>query len=227
MFLIELLRVAPFLALAWVVALILSLTVHEFAHALVGKWKGDDTAEHMGRLSLNPFAHLDPLGTLMLLTIGFGWAKPVPFDPRKLKNPLQDGVMIALAGPAANLLLAVLSAAIFKSLVQTGAMNFSSVLPAFLIFLMLVNMLLLFFNLIPVPPLDGSKVLDAILYQIGADKLRLSLELWGPRIMLGLVILSLLTPVNIFFFVQIPASFACDAMSGASCFDVLGAYLSG
>ncbi len=227
MFLLELLQVSPLLALAWAVALILSLTVHEFAHALVGKWKGDDTAERMGRLSLNPFAHLDPLGTLMLLTIGFGWAKPVPFDPRKLKNPLKDGVLIALAGPAANLFLAVIAAALYKSLAESGAMNFSSVLPAFLIFLMLVNMLLLFFNLIPVPPLDGSKVLDAILYQVGAEKLRSSLEIWGPRIMLGLVILSLVTPINIFFFVQIPASFACDAMSGISCFGVLSSYLGG
>lgn len=227
MLLFNLLSTAPLLALAWIVALILSLTVHEFAHALVGKWRGDDTAEKMGRLSLNPLAHLDLLGTLMLLTIGFGWAKPVPFDPRNLKNPLKDGVIIALAGPFANLLLALAAAAIFKSLIRTGAMDFGSVLPAFLIFVMLVNMLLLFFNLIPVPPLDGSKVLDAMLFKFGAFSLRQKLEVWGPQLMLILVIISLVTPIDVFYIVQAPATFACDNLAGMSCLSVLGSYLGG
>jgi Zn-dependent protease len=227
MFLLSLLQVSPLLALAWAVALIVSLTVHEFAHALVGKLKGDDTAEKMGRLSLNPFAHLDALGTIMLLTLGFGWAKPVPFDPRKLKHPLKDGVLIALAGPASNLFLAVLAAAAFRSLLETGTLNMASVLPAFLVFVMLVNMFLLFFNLIPVPPLDGSRALDALLYELGLEKARAWLEIWGPRIMLGLVILSLVLPINVFFFVQIPSFIACDAMAGVSCNQVLGTYLGG
>ncbi len=225
MLLIELLRISPLLALAWVVALILSLTVHEFAHALIGKWRGDDTAERMGRLTLNPLAHMDPLGTLSLLIVGFGWAKPVPFDPSKLKNPIKDGMTIALAGPSANLFLALGAAAIFKALAHSSAFTSNSVLPAFLIFMMLVNMLLLFFNLIPVPPLDGSKVLDAILYKLGAMKLRQQLEKWGPQIMLFLIILSLVTSFNVFIVVQVPAMAGCDAISGVSCVGALDSYL--
>lgn len=225
--LINLLFSSPLIALAWAVALIISLTVHEFAHALVGKWRGDTTAEEMGRLSLNPLAHLDPVGTLMLLFVGFGWAKPVPFDPRRLQNPVSDGVAIALAGPAANLLLAMIAMGVFQGLSEAGRLDFASALPAFLIFLILVNMLLLFFNLIPVPPLDGSKLLDAILYKANAHRLRAQLEMYGPQILFVLVLLSLITPFNIFFFVQAPATLVCDVMAGMSCLGVLSAYFGG
>jgi Zn-dependent protease len=222
---LELLLSSPLLAIAWATALIASLTVHEFAHALVGKWRGDDTAERMGRLSLNPLAHLDPLGTLMLLIIGFGWAKPVPFDPRRLEHPLQDGVAIALAGPLANLLLALVAAGVFHGFAKSGGLDFNSFLPAFLIFVMLVNMLLLFFNLIPVPPLDGSKVLDAVLVQAGATRAQQWFAVNGPKILLGLVIVSLVTPINVFFFVQQPATFACDKLAQTSCLGALSHYL--
>lgn len=224
---LELLFSSPLLALAWATALILSLTVHEFAHALVGKWKGDDTAEHMGRLTLNPLAHLDVAGTLMLLIVGFGWAKPVPFNPTRLKNPLADGTAIALAGPFSNLLLALFAAGIFHGLAKSGSLDPNSILPAFLIFVMLVNMMLLFFNLIPVPPLDGSKVLDAALVHGNAHRARMWLEVNGPKILLGLVILSLLTPLNVFVVVQAPATFACDSLSQTSCLGVLASYLGG
>lgn len=223
---LNLLFASPFLALAWATALIISLTVHEFAHALVGKWRGDDTAEQMGRLTLNPLVHLDVAGTLMLLIVGFGWAKPVPFNPTKLKYPLADGVAIALAGPLSNLFVAFLAAGIFHGLSRTGALDINSILPAFLIFVMLVNMLLLFFNLIPVPPLDGSKVLDAALVQSNAFKARAWLEIYGPKILLGLVILSLVSPLNIFVIVQAPATFACDTLAQTSCVGTLERYLS-
>jgi Zn-dependent protease len=167
------------------------------------------------------------MGTLMLLFVGFGWAKPVPFDPRRLKHPVQDAVLIALAGPLANLGLAFLSAGVFKGLLEAGMLDFASILPAFLIFLMLVNMLLLFFNLIPVPPLDGSKLLDALFYKLRAHKLQAFFEQYGPNLMLGLVLLSLLTPINVFFFVQIPAAFACDTLAQTSCLGLLSTYLGG
>ena len=210
---LSMLFISPFLALAWATALVLSLTVHEFAHALVGKWRGDDTAEQLGRLTLNPLAHLDIAGTLMLLIVGFGWAKPVPFNPTRLKNPLADGAAIALAGPLSNLILAFVAAGIFHGLAKSGSLDLNSILPAFLVFVMLVNMLLLFFNLIPVPPLDGSKVLDAGLAHANAHNARAWLEINGPKILLGFVILALLTPINIFLVVQIPANFACNEMT--------------
>ena len=113
--LLSLFFTAPMLALVWLTALVIALTVHEFSHAIVGKWRGDDTAEKFGRLSLNPLAHIDPLGFLMLVSIGFGWAKPVPFNPQNLRHPLKDGLMIALAGPAANLVMAVVAAGVFAA----------------------------------------------------------------------------------------------------------------
>lgn len=225
MFFLDLLSKAPILAFAWAAALVLSLTVHEFAHAVVGKMKGDDTAERMGRLTLNPLAHLDVMGILMLLFVGFGWAKPVPFTPAKLKNPLIDGMLISLAGPAANLFFALLAAAIYHSLLQAGTLSFSSALPVFLIFLILINASLLFFNLIPVAPLDGSKVVDVILYSLGAHALNARIKMWGPRILLVLVVISIATSIPVFIFVSLPAAITCDAFVQASCSGLLSQYL--
>ncbi len=219
--LLNLLTTSPLVALAWIAAILLSLTVHEFAHALVGSWKGDTTAEQMGRLTLNPLAHLDPVGTLMLLFVGFGWAKPVPFDPRNLKNPIIDGMSIAFAGPAANLILALLATLAFQALLATQVINFQSLLPTFLALLVFVNLLLLFFNLIPIPPLDGSKVLDAVFYSARLDRARIFLAVYGPRILLALVIISLFTNLNIFFFISTPAIFACEQMLAGQCLQIL------
>lgn len=218
--LIQLLFSSPFVALAWVIAIVMALTVHEFSHALVGKWRGDDTAENMGRLTLNPLAHLDPLGTLMLLFVGFGWAKPVPFDPKNLQNPAWDGVAIALAGPLSNLVLATLAAVAYRNFEM---MNFAqdSLLPVFLILLIFTNMLLLIFNLIPVPPLDGSKVLDAVLLNSRYERVLLFMHVYGPRILLGLVIISMVTNWNIFGFVNVPAVIACDELIQNSCLGLL------
>ncbi|MEK7183214.1 MAG: site-2 protease family protein [Patescibacteria group bacterium] len=214
--LIQLLLNAPLFALAWVVAIIISLTVHEFAHALVGTWRGDHTAEQMGRLTLNPLAHLDPIGTLMLLFVGFGWAKPVPFDPRNLKNPAWDGVAIAFAGPLSNLLLATLAGVAYRNLADLAFAE-GTLLPIFLILLIFTNLLLLFFNMLPIPPLDGSKVIDAVLHRTRYERFGLWLHIYGPRILLGLVILSLITNISIFGFIQAPAILACDEMTGVSC----------
>lgn len=218
---------SPFIAFAYASALIISLTVHEFSHALVGKWRGDRTAEHMGRLTLNPLAHLDFLGTIMLFTVGFGWAKPVPFDPRRLQNPLLDGVVIALAGPASNLFLAVATGMLFQWLFAAGMLSFSSLLPVFLVLLMLVNLFLMFFNLLPIPPLDGSHVVDAALHQAAWHKARMLFEAYGPQILLFLVVISLVSPFDPFSFITGPAFFACDLLSESSCLGVLGMYLGG
>jgi Zn-dependent protease len=223
----DLLFVSPFLALAYAVALVVSLTIHEFAHALVGKWRGDRTAEHLGRLTLNPLAHMDLVGTLMLFTVGFGWAKPVPFDPRRLSRPLFDGVLIALAGPAANFLLAAGTGMLFQGLYGAGMLSFSSLLPAFLILLMAVNLMLMFFNLIPVPPLDGSHVVDAFLHNASWHKARVLFEMYGSQVLLALVIISLITPWNPFGFIANIAFFSCDILTNSSCAGVLGMYFGG
>lgn len=215
--LLNLLLQAPLIGLAWIVAIVLALTVHEFAHALVGSWRGDSTAEDMGRLTLNPLAHIDIFGFIMLIVIGFGWAKPVPFDPRNLRKPLTDGLLIALAGPGANLVFAVLAAVAFRALFAFGVLDFDTLLAMFLVLLVFVNLLLLFFNLIPIYPLDGSKVLDVILPGTPLDFIRRWLVLYGPRVLMVLVFISLLTNFNPFGVIQIPSASLCSALIGMPC----------
>ena len=138
-------------------ALIISISIHEFSHAFVADKLGDSTAKNMGRITLNPKAHLDPTGTILLLIAGFGWGKPVPFDPRLLKNPKRDAAIISFAGPASNILLATLLAGFFHVVSLGGLVG---------LFVQLVvqyNLILAVFNLIPVHPLDGFKVVNGLL----------------------------------------------------------------
>ena len=215
--LLNLLLQAPLIGIVWIAAIVIALTVHEFAHALVGSWRGDSTAEDMGRLTLNPLAHIDIFGFMMLIVIGFGWAKPVPFDPRNLRNPLKDGLLIALAGPAANLVLAALAALAFRGLFAADLLNFETMLAMFLVLLVFVNLLLFFFNLVPIYPLDGSKVLDVVLPGTRLDFIRQWLMMYGPRVLLALVIISLLTNFNPFGVIQVPAALLCSTLIGMPC----------
>lgn len=150
--------------LLMIIPVLLALTVHEFAHGLAA-WKlGDDTAKRAGRLTLNPISHMDPIGTLMLFLFKFGWAKPVPFDPRNFKNPVRDTTLVALAGPVSNFISAFILTIIFKLLVKFGFFGlFSPYLAAnisqIFVLTIIVNVSLGLFNLIPIPPLDGFKVL--------------------------------------------------------------------
>ncbi|HNS65821.1 MAG TPA: site-2 protease family protein, partial [Candidatus Woesebacteria bacterium] len=143
------------------VVLVASITIHEFAHAWAADHLGDPTPRSQGRITLNPLAHLDPLGTLAILLIGFGWGRPVVFDPYNLKNPVKDVALIALAGPASNLILATIVAVAFK----LGLLGFLSIFGASAIITLIVslNVMLAIFNLIPVFPLDGEKILVALL----------------------------------------------------------------
>lgn len=207
---------SPLVALVWVVVILISLTVHEFAHALVAYKKGDRTAEAMGRLTLNPIAHIDPWGFIPLLIFGFGWAKPVPFNPYNLKDPKRDAVHIALAGPFANLILALLSGGLYRAVQATG-FGAGSLLEVFLLLLVIINLFLLFFNIIPVHPLDGSKLVDALLTAPKYQKFRIAIATYGPQILLLLIVLSILSPFNPFFFISLPAYLTCDALVGDSC----------
>lgn len=147
--------------------ILFSLTIHEYAHALVAYRLGDDTAKRQGRLSLNPLVHLDVLGTLLLFIVHFGWAKPVPVDPRNFRNPKKDMLMVAIAGPISNILTAIAAAVILKAVFE----NFAAIPPGsgadvavrMLVWFMYIGIVLAVFNMIPVPPLDGSRVLYGLL----------------------------------------------------------------
>ncbi len=153
----------PVRLLLTIPALLWALSFHEFCHGFAAKMAGDPTAERSGRLSLNPFAHFDLIGTLMLLFVGFGWAKPVPINVRYFKHPRRDLIIVSLAGVAGNILTAVLTVLFFRFF---GDYWFKIAGRAGLIFLIQmvnINMGLAAFNLIPIPPLDGSRVLEAFL----------------------------------------------------------------
>lgn len=215
---VGLLASQPILALIWLIVILMSLTVHEFSHALVGLQLGDRTAEAMGRVTLNPLAHIDWIGFIPLLLFGFGWAKPVPFNPYNLKDPKWDSVKIALAGPASNVLMAIVAAGVFRGVTSAGLIGPDNALTFFLVLLIIINLYLLFFNIIPVHPLDGSKLLDALLVKPQHQRLRQQIATYGPRVLMILVLLSLMTSFNIFFFVSVPSEALCNVLIGGRCF---------
>ncbi|NBS41667.1 site-2 protease family protein [bacterium] len=214
---LDLLRISPMIALAWIAAILVSLTVHEFSHALVAKLRGDLTAEREGRLTLNPLAHLDLMGFVPMLLFGFGWAKPVPYNPYNLKNPKWDSVAIALAGPLSNFLVAAVAALAIRFLVGSQIVASLNLLIVFLFLLIVLNLFLMFFNVIPIHPLDGSKLFFALFDAPRYAPLRQLVAVRGPQVLMVLIVLSLLTHYNVFFFVSRPAFAACDAMLGDSC----------
>jgi len=152
----------------FIVALIVAVTIHEFCHAWMSTYLGDPTARYLGRLSLNPLAHLDPVGTLMLFLAGFGWGKPVPFSMQYLKNPRMDAALIALAGPLSNFFIALIFAIPYRYLffnafeIAVGN-NLLLILFTFMKTMINLNLVLMVFNMLPIPPLDGSKVFSLLL----------------------------------------------------------------
>lgn len=169
---------------------ILAITLHEAAHGFVAKWRGDDTAWRLGRVTLNPFRHIDPFGTvilpaLMYFTTGFvfGWAKPVPVNFARLHHPRRDMVWVALAGPGVNFVLALVSAMLW-GLIGGQAEGLAAWFRAALEVSVLVNVVLMVFNLIPLPPLDGGRVAVGVLPDALAVPLA-RLERFGMLILLG------------------------------------------
>ena len=152
--------------------ILLSLAVHEFSHGKAADMLGDPTPRAMGRLTLNPIPHLDPIGVLVLvLTRRFGWAKPVPINPRNFRNPLRDTMIVSVAGPASNIVLAFVFSLVFRFvffLINAGVVAFTMGSVSHIILQMIqlgitINIALAIFNLLPIPPLDGSKILRGLL----------------------------------------------------------------
>jgi len=182
--------------------LLMALTFHEFAHGYIAYRLGDPTAKNEGRLTLNPLKHLDPIGTIAFFFIKFGWAKPVPVNPAYFKNPKRDMLWVALAGPATNLALAVISAIVTK-LVWAAAsfIPYSTIAEAVLVPLnsmliasVWINLVLCIFNFLPIPPLDGSRILAGILPDDLAQSYQ-QIERYGFIIILVLAFSGLLSKV--------------------------------
>jgi Zn-dependent protease len=175
---------------------LLGISIHEYAHARMAYRLGDDTAYRAGRMTIEPWAHLDPIGALLLLVFGFGWARPVPVDPYRLRNPRKDMAKVAIAGPIANLIAAFVLE-IFTVLVFSKARLAGTVWARLMdVFRSgaMVNTALAFFNLIPLPPLDGSKILRVYL-PYSFEGMWEFVERYGFLILMGLVYLGVVGAV--------------------------------
>jgi len=190
---IDILRTLKFLP-----GIVIGLTVHEFSHAYVASKCGDTTSKDQGRLTLNPLKHIDPLGFIMLLVAGFGWAKPVQFDEKNLHNPTRDIMKIAVAGPLSNAFTAMVLSIIFILFVDidiTGYHRGHQILREIFIYGIYINWGLMVFNLIPIPPLDGSHLLLNWFRKYPA--FYAGLYKWGTIVLFGLLIISAITKINI------------------------------
>lgn len=182
--------------------LLISLTVHEFSHGYVAYILGDDTAKRAGRLTLNPISHIDPIGLLMLFIARIGWAKPVPINPYNFQNYKRDTALTAAAGPAANFTLAILLSVFFNLIkkfnpeIMDYASNFTQILLWMLVYAILINLALGLFNLIPIPPMDGSKILGGFLSDEAYYKYTAK-ERQGAQILMIILAVSFVFRLNI------------------------------
>lgn len=183
--LISLLWQEPQIFLLVLLSIILAITVHEFGHAFLAYVQGDRTALYEGRLTFNPLRHIDPIGFVLLLVAGFGWGKPVPFNPYNLRSQKFGPFLVGLAGPFFN----ILSVLVYGIILHFAKLSTDNLLAIFLQFLITINLNLAIFNLIPLPPLDGSKILYTFL--VGRyDNVILFLERNSLWILLGLLFLG-------------------------------------
>lgn len=160
----------PYAFILYLLSIVIAITVHEFAHAYAADYLGDPTPEMQGRVTLNPASHVDPMGMIVLLFFGFGWGRPVLFDPFNLKDPRKDAAIIAVAGPASNIILAIASSALAYGIVGLQGLLIIDILYAFLTIFIMLNLFLAFFNLIPVHPFDGFKIVGGLLPREKAEE---------------------------------------------------------
>jgi Zn-dependent protease len=185
-------------SLKFLPGIIIGLTVHEFCHAFMAQKCGDLTSKEMGRVTLNPLKHIDPLGFIFLLLFGFGWAKPVRFNPENLKNPKYDVIKIALAGPVSNGIIAMLFSVIFSLIVHLslfGNNSVSQVVLEIFLYVIYINWGLFVFNLIPLPPLDGSHLFFFPLRKF--PRLYNGFYKYGTYIFIGLLLISSMTKIDL------------------------------
>jgi len=195
-------RLSPETLILLIPTLMFALSFHEFAHAWMASKCGDNTAARMGRLTLNPMAHLDIMGSMMILFVGFGWAKPVPVDPRNLKDPRKDMMKIAAAGPISNLLLAMVAGMVWRLLGGTGLFS-NPVFSVLILYFTQINIALAVFNFIPVEPLDGSKIFSGYLEKIN-PQLAWKIQSYGPQVLFGLILFGYITGFSILWLVMKP-----------------------
>lgn len=194
--------------IARAIVLLVAFTIHELAHAVTADRMGDPTPRNMGRITLNPLKHLDPIGTVALLLVGFGWAKPVMVNPNNLKgNPRTTMAIVAVAGPASNIVMALLGCIPFWLGLVDFTLNSGANFPAFLLSQFVwLNVVLAIFNLIPIPPLDGFKILMGILPPDIAYQMR-PLEQYGPILLMAVVFILPMIGIDVLYYlVWLPAS---------------------
>jgi len=174
--------------------ILFSIVIHEYAHTFVAILLGDRSESNMARLTLNPIKHIDPIGFLMIIIVGFGWAKPVRINPNKFKNPVRDEILVSLAGPASNFILAFLILLVLKLLIlndvtitESLSFGFSNAI--------YINIALGVFNLLPIPPLDGSHIYTGILYQKNRA-LYINIMRYGSISLLFLIVASRISGFN-------------------------------
>ena len=192
-----LLRDEPQVFVAFLIAVIVGITFHEFSHAAVATLQGDQTARSQGRLTLNPISHLDPLGSIALILAGIGWGRPVPVTPSNLRNRRFGGILVGLAGPAANFVIALAAVVATRFVYPVAETAFDVPFSLRLLYMLVtVNVILGVFNLLPIPPLDGSTLLSLVLPPSRQGILAF-LDQYGIFLLLGLLILApnLLTPI--------------------------------
>jgi len=208
--LISILFSDPVIFILIVVSLVFALCIHEFSHGYIAYLNGDDTAYRMGRLTLNPLKHLDPIGSMMILFIGFGYAKPVPVNPANLNNPRKDMIKVAAAGPISNFILSFLGVLILTAIHELGMLqkNYQTFFSYFII----INTYLGLFNLIPIYPLDGGQIFGNIISKYNRN-IFIKLNEYGPKILLCVILLSFITQGRISilgWIIETPATLIVD-----------------
>lgn len=181
-----------------IVAFITALTLHEYSHGRAALAAGDDTAKRAGRLTLNPLAHLDPVGSIFFLIMmmsgfGIGWAKPVPVNPANFKSPRWDNLKVSLWGPLSNILFAIALSILYRTVIRPFLPDFTDLV----LWCVAINIMLALFNILPIPPLDGSHILSSLLPTEAARSFEYVISKYGMTILLVIIVLDRVTGISV------------------------------